>query len=257
MEVAVCLKHVPAMPPELPGSAAAVADGGLPYEVNEADLYALEVALELRSRHGGSVTAVTVGPGRAREALYVAYAKGADRGVHVEADAAAQVGPDTAAEAVAQLVRDRVPDLILAGVQASDDLAGLFGIALAEALAVPAVTSVVGLDVSPEARTLRATCELGDGYRQEVEAPLPCVLTIQSGIVELRYMPILALARARRQAVEPVSLSSLGAGAGCSFEVVDLLAPEDGACELIEGSPGEAAARLVERLREAGLLAGG
>ncbi len=262
MDIVTCVKHVPAVPPQLLGRGAGIEDDGLPYEVNEADLYALEVALEQRSQHGGLVTAVTVGPGRAREAIYVAYAKGADRGVHIEHDTATRVGPDAAAEAVAHVVRSMAPDLILAGVQASDDLAGLFGIALADALGIPALTGVVGLEVNPEAAVLLATCELSDGYRQEIEAPLPCLLTIQSGIVALRYTPVLALAKARRREIESVSLSPLDGGAWRSarrsFEVVDLFLPEeDGTCEMIRGAPDEAAARLVERLRDTGILAAG
>jgi electron transfer flavoprotein beta subunit len=258
VDIVTCLKHVAAVPPEISGSGAGIKDDGLPYEVNEADLYALEVALEQRARHGGLVTAVTVGPGRAREAIHVAYAKGADRGVHIEDETEACVRPDVAAEAVAQVVRRMAPDLVLAGVQASDDLAGLFGIALADALGMPAVTGVVKFEVLPEAASLLATCELSDGYKQEIEAPLPCLLTIQSGIVALRYTPVLALAKARRREIESVSLSSLDGGTWRStrrsFEVVDLFHPEgSGTCEMIQGSPDEAATYLVERLQDVGI----
>jgi electron transfer flavoprotein alpha/beta subunit len=85
MKIVTFVKHVPtqAVTPRIAASRVCIEDEGLSYEVNEADLYAIEEALAQRAVHKGSVMAVTIGPARAKEALTVAYAKGVDQGVLV------------------------------------------------------------------------------------------------------------------------------------------------------------------------------
>src|ERR1039458_9782412 len=85
MKIVTFVKHVPssAVTPRIAATKDRIEEGALSYEVNETDLYAIEDALHQRSIHKGQIVAVTVGPGRANEALHVAYAKGIDHAVHV------------------------------------------------------------------------------------------------------------------------------------------------------------------------------
>jgi len=257
MKILVCLKHVPAVEPEIVEGS--VREEGLVHEVNEADLYALEAAFEQRGARGATITAVTVGSRRAVDALYVAYARGVDEAIHVD-DGAEGCDAVAATTAVAVLARRRGFDLILTGVQASDDQAGEFGIAVAWQLGIPVVTAVVGLDADPDSATARVRREVGNGRLHEIEVRMPCLLTIQTGIHPLRYTPIMALLKARRRAFETIALESLVGGTGPAAtirhaETLGVYKPEASSnCEILPLPAPQAAARLLEELQQEGVI---
>jgi electron transfer flavoprotein beta subunit len=261
VKIVTCVKHVPssAVTPRIAPSGVWIEEHGLAYEVNEPDLYAIEEALHQRSVHGGSVTSVIVGPARAKEALHVAYAKGVDHCIHCIDESHRGTHPARNVRALARLVKELQPDLVFAGIQADDDLQGRFGIAVAEALQLPVVTAVTGIDAKPPEKTARVVRELGGGYKEELEVDLPCVLTIQFGIRPLRYTPVMAVVRARARKIESLDASAPGLSLdelpADAVRVVELLHPADsGRCELIEGSTPERARRLVQKLIDAGVV---
>ena len=262
MKIITCVKHVPtsAVTPRIAVTKIGIEEEGLSYEVNEPDLYAIEEALYQRSQHGGSVTSVTVGPARAKEALHVAYAKGVDQCIHVVDENSRGTHPALNVRAIASIAKKLDCDLILAGIQADDDLQGQFGIALAEALALPVVTAVTEIRANSSARMVTVVRELGAGYKQELEVDLPCVLTIQFGIRPLRYTPVMAIVRARSRKIESIDLGALGSSPeelrmANPVRVVELCYPEDsGRCELIDGPAPEMARSLVHKLVEAGVV---
>jgi len=262
MKIVTFVKHVPtqAVTPRIAASRVCIEDEGLSYEVNEADLYAIEEALAQRAVHKGSVMAVTIGPARAKEALTVAYAKGIDHGVLVLDEAFRGTNLVLNMHAAAQIVRKYEPAMIFTGIQAEDDLQGQFGIALAEMLGFPVVTAVTGITVDPVTKVATVIRELGAGVKEEIEVDLPCVITVQFGIRQLRYLPIMSIFKMRSRPVETIAVADLALPPAVTItddrmRVVELSYPDDGGnCQLIDGSPDEAARNLMSKLVAAGVL---
>lgn len=259
MKILVCVKHVPtaAVTPRVNEARSGIVEEGLAHEVNEPDLYAIEEALHQRSLAAGStVTAITVGPARAKEALHVAYAKGVDAAVHVVDEAHRGLDGAFAVQAVAAVAKKAGRDLVLAGIQADDDLAGRFGIALGAALDLPVVTGVTAIAIDTAKRTATVTRELGEGYKAELEVDLPCVLTVQYGIRPVKYTPVMAVVRARAKKIETIEAGSLGLSApAAGLRVTEIVPPRaSGNCERIEGAPAEMAAKLIANLSAKGVL---
>jgi electron transfer flavoprotein beta subunit len=262
VKILTCVKHVPtsAVTPRISGAGTGIEEEGLSYEVNEPDLYAIEEALYQRSIHGGSVTAVTVGPARAKEAIHVAYAKGVDQGIHVVDEVFRGTHSALSIRAVAELMKKSGFDLIFTGIQADDDLLAQFGILLAEELQLPVITAVTEVRAMPSERTVTVIRELGGGYKEELVVSLPCVLTIQFGIRPVRYTPIMAIVKARAKKIESIDASTLGLSMDAlrsrsTVRVVELSYPKDsGNCEFLDGPVPDMVNKLVDRLAKAGVM---
>src|SRR5687768_18558851 len=119
MKIAVCIKQVPTREwqPRIDETRRGVREQDASFEMNEPDAYALEEALRLREKHGGEVVVCTAGPARASQVLREALARGADRAIHVEADALAAADAFEIAEALAGAIRDEQFNLVLTGLQ--------------------------------------------------------------------------------------------------------------------------------------------
>ena len=250
MKIVVAIKQVPARDSQLRIAPAGkwIDESDLSYEINEPDAYALEAGLQLKERHGGEVVALCAGPARAATAIREALAKGADRAIHIEEDMAA-FDPLAGARLLAAALQGENADLILTGLQ-SDDLGyGQTGVILAELLAVPHATIV--MQVEQSAGGIRVKRELEDGWFQYVEMPLPALLTIQSGISKLRYATLMGIKKAKSKEVRRVTAESLGVAAGPPGVVLErIYLPERRKqTQLFTGSPKEAAAQLVEKLK--------
>ncbi|MBZ5727845.1 MAG: electron transfer flavoprotein subunit beta/FixA family protein [Acidobacteriia bacterium] len=251
MKIVVAIKQVPARDSQLriASSGKWIEEADLAYEINEPDAYALEEGLQLKEKHGGEVVALCAGPARAATTIREALAKGADRAIHIEEDQGALDSLATARLLAAALASE-APDLILTGLQ-SDDLGyGQTGVILAELLGLPHATII--MQVEKQDGGIRVKRELEDGWFQHVEMPLPALLTIQSGISKLRYATLMGIKKAKTKDVRHVSASELGAGgAGAPDVAVErIYLPErTKRTQLFEGSPKEAAAKLVEKLK--------
>ncbi len=264
MKILTFVKHVPtsAVTPRIAEGGGGIEDSGLAYEANEADLYAVEEAIHQKSALDGEVIAVTIGPDRAKEALHMALAKGVDEVLHIVDEQFKGTNAKANILAAREAVKKYDPGLIFCGVQAEDDLQGRFGIMLGEALGIPVITAITEIQTDMEKNSARVIREIGAGFKEELEVDLPCVLTIQFGIRPLRYTPIMSIVRMRRRPVEAVDFVGLGLSPeGLDEEdmrVAELFMPETGGkCELIEGAPGEAAAELMRRLVDQGVLQDG
>jgi electron transfer flavoprotein beta subunit len=194
------------------------------------------------------VIALCAGPARATTTIKEALAKGADRAIHIEQDVAA-LDPLAGAQLLAAAIRGEAADLILTGLQ-SDDLGyGQTGVILAELLGVPHATIV--MQVETNCAGIRVKRELEDGWFQHVDMPLPALLTIQSGISKLRYATLMGIKKAKTKEVKRVTAESLGLSAAAASIVVErIYLPEHTKhTQLFEGTPKEAAAKLVEKLK--------
>jgi electron transfer flavoprotein beta subunit len=250
MKIVVAIKQVPARDSQLriAGTGKWIEEADLAYEVNEPDAYALEAALQLKEKHGGEAIALSAGPARVSQTIREALAKGADRAIHIEEDMQA-LDPLEAARLLAAAVKSEAPDLVLTGLQ-SDDLGyGQTGVILAELLGLPHATLVMHAEV--QNGTIRVKRELEDGWFQHVEMPLPALLTIQSGISKLRYATLMGIKRAKTKEVKRLTAADLGVAAGSSSVVLDsMYMPQRlKRTQLFTGTPQEAAAQLVEKLR--------
>ena len=248
MKIAVCIKQVPAhdWQPRVNDDRTWVRDQDASFELNEPDAYALEEGLRLREKHGGEVVVCSAGPARVAQALREALARGADRAIHVEDDDLARGDAFAVAESLASAMRDEQFDLVLTGLQSDDQGFAQTGVVLAATLGIASATIIMEVDVQPGA--VRVKRELEGGWFQFVTLPLPAVLTIQSGINQLRYATLKGIMAAKKKDIRKVAPP---AGLASRQRIVSLYVPEKKKhTEMIGGSPAEAAKELVRRLRD-------
>jgi electron transfer flavoprotein beta subunit len=177
--------------------------------------------------------------------LREALARGADRGIHVESETLASADAFAVADALAAAMRDERFDLVLTGLQSDDQGHAQVGVILAERLGVPHATII--MEVQVDEGQLRVKRELEGGWFQWVAMPLPALLTIQSGINQLRYATLKGIMAAKKKEIRRVA----PAGAEARQEIVSLYLPQKSKqTVLIEGTPQDAARDLVRRLRD-------
>ena len=183
-----------------------IEEGDLSFEVNESDGYALEEALRVREKLGGEVIVCSMGPGRVKSVIKDALARGADRAIHVVGDNLGHLSPYAAASALAEAIREEKPDLIMTGLQSDDYGYGQTGVILAELLGLPHATIVIEVDASGD--KLRVKRELESGWYQWYSMPIPALLTIQSGISQIRYATLKGIMAAKKKEIKEVSPSA-------------------------------------------------
>ena len=250
MKIAVCIKQVVARdwPLRAAESATWVRDDDAGFEMNEPDAYALEEGLRLKERHGGEVVVCSAGPSRVGQVIREALARGADRAIHVESPALSTAGADVVAAALADAMAGEAFDLVLTGLQSDDQGFGQTGVVLAECLGLPHATIIMEVDAGGDGGSLRVKRELESGWFQWVAMPLPALLTIQSGINQLRYATLRGIMAAKRKEIRTVPLEGVGAP---GQRILDLYVPEKtSATRFVEGPAPEAARELVRLLRE-------
>jgi electron transfer flavoprotein beta subunit len=250
MKIAVCLKQVPTRDwqPRLDDSKTWIRESDATYEMNEPDAYALEEALRLKEKHGGEVVVCSAGPARVAQVLREALARGADRAIHVDDQSLASADASAIASALAGAIADERFDLMLTGLQSDDQGSAQTGVILAERLGLSHATIIMEVAVDPSAGTVRVKRELEGGWFQWVAMPLPALLTIQSGINQLRYATLKGIMAAKKKEIRKVSLSGPLAA---RQKIVGLYVPEKAKkTQIIGGSPAEAAKELVRILRE-------
>ena len=248
MKIAVCIKQVPTREwqPRLDDAKTWIREGDASFEMNEPDAYALEEALRLKEKHGGEVVVCSAGPARVAQVIREALARGADRAIHVEDDGLASGDAFVTSSALAGAMKDERFDLVLTGLQSDDQGFAQVGVILAEKLGLPHATII--MEVQAEGSTLRVKRELEGGWFQWVAMPLPAVLTIQSGINQLRYATLKGIMAAKKKEIRKAAAP---AGSASRQKIVAMYTPEKGKkTQLIGGSPAEAAKELVRKLRD-------
>ena len=180
-----------------------IEEADLSFEVNESDGYALEEALRLREKRGGDVIVCSMGPQRVKSVIKDALARGADRAIHVVGDNLASLSPYAAASALAEAIREEKPDLIMTGLQSDDYGYAQTGVIMAELLGLPHATIVIEVDASGE--KLRVKRELESGWYQWYSMPTPALLTIQSGISQIRYATLKGIMAAKKKEIKEVA----------------------------------------------------
>jgi electron transfer flavoprotein beta subunit len=248
MKTAVCIKQVVTREWQLRVNDAKtwIRDQDATFELNEPDAYALEEALRLKEKHGGEVVVCSAGPARVTKVIREALARGADRAIHVESDSLAAADAVTVAGALASAIRDEQFDLVLTGLQSDDQGFGQVGVVLAETLGMPHATII--MEVQASEGGLRVKRELEGGWFQWMSLPLPALLTIQSGINQLRYATLKGIMAAKKKEIRTVTPAQT---AEPTERIISVHFPEKGKkTRMISGSAAEAAKEIVKRLRD-------
>jgi electron transfer flavoprotein beta subunit len=248
MKIAVCIKQVPTREwqPRLNDTKTWIREGDASFEMNEPDAYALEEGLRLKEKHGGEVVVCAAGPARAAQVIREALARGADRAIHVEHDDLGAADAFSVAGALAEAMREEAFDLVLTGLQSDDQGHAQVGVVLAERLGIPHATII--MDVQVEGGGLRVKRELEGGWFQWIALPLPALLTIQSGINQLRYATLKGIMAAKKKEIRKVALA---AAAERTQRILRVSPPDKGKqTRMIPGSPAESAKALVALLRD-------
>jgi electron transfer flavoprotein beta subunit len=258
MKIAVCIKQVPTREwqPRLSDDRRWIREHDVSYEMNEPDAYALEEALRLREKHGGEVVVCSAGPARVQQVIREALARGADRALHVEHDSLGAADASVTADALAAAMAGETFDLVLTGLQSDDQGHAQMGVVLAERLGIPHSTIIMEIQIGGEAAGgpggqgagLRVKRELEGGWFQWIAMPLPALLTIQSGINQLRYATLKGIMAAKKKEIRKVAMPP---DLQPAQTIVGLSLPvKSKQTQMIAGSSAEAARELVRRLRE-------
>ncbi len=261
MEILVCVKRVPDTAEnefELNSEGNDLDRDDLVYSVNEWDNYAVEEAIQIVDKIGGNVTVVTVGDDESEEVLRREMAMGANQGVLLSDDAFEGSDGKGIASILKAGVEKKNYDLILTGAQA-DEGAGQVGGMLAAMLDMPYASLVYKIDIKDDKKIVVGR-EIEGGYQEMNEIELPCVLSIQTGINEPRYVGIRGIRKVAKVKIPVKSASDLGLdtasiGSGAKVKRVDYFVPDigDGA-EMLEGSTDEIIEKLIEKLKAKGGL---
>ncbi len=176
-------------------------------QTNESDGYALEEALRLKDAKGeGEVIVCTLGKASAKTVIKDALARGADRGIHILVDDENALSPYQIAKTIADAIREEDPDLVFGGLQSDDASYGQTGVVLAEMLDVPHATIVIEINrESLGESSLRVKRELESGWYQWFEYQLPALMTIQSGISQIRYASLKGIMAAKKKEIREVA----------------------------------------------------
>lgn len=263
MNIIVCVKRVPDTSEAevvIARDERRIEESDLVFDINEWDKYAVEEAALLKEEYGGSITVLALGPEEVEDTLRRCFATGADNAIRLTDRAFDRSDAATTARILYEVIKDLEYDLILTGVQASDDGYGQVGPTLAQWLGIPHATMVTGIEII-DGKT-RVHRELEGGLGEVVEVGLPVLLTIQTGINEPRYVSIMGVRKAAKQEIKIIDREGLGLREDEVGETGSIakeerlfLPPVTREAEILQGSPDEAATRLAQILRDRGGLA--
>jgi len=260
MEIIVCVKRVPDTSEneiEVNRDGTDIERDDLVYSVNEWDNYAVEEAIQIRDKVGGSITVVSVGEEEDEEIVRREMAMGADDGILLSDDAFSGSDGKGIAAVLKAAVEKGNYDLILTGAQA-DDGAGQVGGMLAAMLDWPYASLVNLLEVIDD-KKIKVGREIAGGNQEMNEIALPCVLSIQTGINEPRYVGIRGIRKVASLEIPVNTAADLGIAedtvgeSGARIKRLDYFVPDLGeGAEILEGSTDEIVDKLVELLKAKG-----
>ncbi len=250
MKIIVAIKQVPERDAQIRIDAAGkgINETDIQWALNESDAYALEEALRLKEANGGEVVVLSAGPERVGSTLREALAKGADRGIHIDADDLARRDVLNVARLLAAAIKSESPDLVLTGLQ-SDDLGyGQTGVILAELLGLPHASLILHVEKTDTGLTVKR--ELEEGWFQNIDLPTPALLTIQSGGNKLRYATLMGIKKAKTKELRRIAAADLGIAPAQSVTLDRVALPhKQKSTQILTGSAKESAASLVEKLK--------
>jgi electron transfer flavoprotein beta subunit len=259
MNVVVCAKQIPdpAQPGELdPQTKTLKREGKL--ILDDSDAYGVEMGLQLADKAGGGeVTLVSMAPNSEVSGLRTALAMGAAKAILVS-DRALQ-GSDALATAkvLGAAIQRAEPDLVLTATESTDGYTGTLAAQLAEVLGLPSITFAKHVEVSDGKVKVQRQTEAG---YDEVECPLPAVVSVTAGVVEPRYPSFKGIMAAKNKPVEELKVGDLGLSEdqvgwkGARQEIVDVSPAEERQAGEIVEDEGEAHLRVIQFLEQLKVL---
>jgi len=227
-----------------------VSEDGAEFIINPYDEYAIEEAIQVRDKHGGEITVVTVGNEEAEKELRTALAMGCDKAVLINIEDDVEDSDQyTTAKTLAEYLKDKNPDLILAGNVAIDGGSGQVGPRVAELLGIPYVTTITKLEVEGNKVTVVRDVE---GDEEVIETSLPLLVTAQQGLNEPRYPSLPGIMKAKKKPLDELEIDDLDLEAEdvqAKTRTVEIfLPPKKGAGKILQGDLQDQVKELVSLL---------
>jgi electron transfer flavoprotein beta subunit len=245
MNVAVCVKQIPdpATPGKLdPNTKTLVRQGKL--ILDDSDAYGVEMALQLVDKAGGGeVTLVSMAPNNETSGLRTGLAMGAAKAILVSDESLQGADALTTAKVLAAAIKRANPDLVLAATESTDGYTGTTPVQVAELLGLPSVT--FAKHVESDGSSVKVNRQTEAGF-DEVECPLPALVTVTAGVVEPRYPSFKGIMAAKGKPVEELKVADLGIELGSTGqEIVDIAPAEERKAGEIVQDEGDAYQRIV------------
>ncbi len=252
MKIVVAIKQVPARDSQLKiaSSGQWIEEDDLTYEINEPDAYALEEGLQFKEKHGGEVVALCAGPARAAQTIREALAKGADRAIHIEEETGRARSAGCRRASLAAAIRTEAPDLVLTGLQ-SDDLGyGQTGVILAELLGLPHATIIMQVE-KLRWRASASSASWRTAGSSTWRCRCPRCSPFNPASASCATPRSWESRRPRTKEIKRLTAADLGGASASPAIALDrvYLPERTKHTQLFEGSPKEAAAKLVEKLK--------
>ena len=240
-------------------SGKAIEVSGIIFDVNEWDDYALEEAVRIKEKTGGTVTIITIGSEEAERPLRKCLARGADKAIKIVDKRLKGSDGYATAKILHKIIKSMHFDLVLTGAQASDDGYAMVGPMLAELLGIPHATLVKKIQLNQG--FARVNRELEGGLEEIVEVRLPAVLSVQTGINEPKYVSLIGMRKAAQKEVKVLGFADVGlsenevgeVGSWIKIEKM-FVPPAEKQAKILKGSPEEVATKIVEILKERSLI---
>jgi electron transfer flavoprotein beta subunit len=255
MNVVVCVKQIPdpASPGALDeGTKTLVRQGKL--ILDDSDAYGVEMALQLaEAAGGGEVTLVSMAPNAEVSGLRTALAMGAAKAILATDDAMAGSDALATAKVIAAAIRRAEPDLILTATESTDGYTGTLPVQVAELLGLPSITFAKHVEIADG--VVKVDRQTEAGYDQ-VESPLPAVVTVTAGVVEPRYPSFKGIMAAKGKPVDELKVADLGLSAadvgveGSRQQIVEVAAAEERKAGEIVQDEGDAHERIIAFLEQ-------
>lgn len=184
-----------------------IAEDGAEFIINPYDEYAVEEAIQVRDANGGEITVVTVGGEESEKELRTALAMGCDKAVLINTEDELDYSDQyTTAKILAEFLKGKEVDLILAGNVAIDGGSGQVGPRVAELLNIPYVTTITKLELNGKSAKVVRDVE---GDSEVIETSLPLLVTAQQGLNEPRYPSLPGIMKAKKKPLEELELDDL------------------------------------------------
>ncbi|OFX16242.1 electron transfer flavoprotein subunit beta [archaeon RBG_16_50_20] len=211
MRIVVCVKQVPDVAEiRIDEVTHTLVRAGVPSILNPFDEFAVEEALRIREKHGGTITAVSMGPLQAKEALFKCLAMGVDRAVLLTDVFFAGADTWATAKTLAMAIQKLGYDLIICGMKAVDGETSQVGPEIAELLGMPHISYVKRVEVEMESKSITAERMTEQGY-QLIRATMPCLLTATKALNVPRIPTLLHQMAAKKKNVEIMKAVDIGA----------------------------------------------
>lgn len=256
MNIIVCIKRVPQTAEadvKVDASGKDIIKDRLAYDMNESDTYALEQAILIKEKHGGSVTAISFGYPDTEDTLRIALAKGADTAIRIKAEEFGEIDGYKTAKVLSSVIKSLPFDLILTGCMSTDDAYSLVGQTLAELVGVPHATLVTKLEINNNRAEVYR--ELEGGLLEHLDITLPFLATIQTGINTPRFASLIAIRRAASKEIKVLGSADIGQEILTNTMLEELFVPPVGKrAEILTGSVDEVATKLSAVIKDKGLI---